>query len=90
MSKYCIVNSRVVTSIIEIEPERAYLFDAIPFVEGLEVGDVYPFPKSTDEIVDDLMAENKLLKAQLHAQTERSDFIEDCLAEMATVVYGGE
>ncbi len=31
----------------------------------------------------------KLLKAQLQAQTERSDFIEDCIAEMATVVYGG-
>lgn len=37
----------------------------------------------------DLVAENKLLKAQLQAQTERSDFLEDCIAEMATVVYGG-
>lgn len=35
-------------------------------------------------------SENKLLKAQLKAQTERSDFLEDCLAEMANVVYGGE
>lgn len=36
-----------------------------------------------------LLAENKLLKAQLQAQTDRSDFIEDCIAEMATQVYGG-
>ena len=36
-----------------------------------------------------LAQENKILKAQLQAQTERSDFIEDCIAEMATVVYGG-
>lgn len=36
-----------------------------------------------------LLVENKLLKAQLQAQTERSDFIEDCIAEMATQVYGG-
>ena len=34
--------------------------------------------------------ENALLKAQLQAQTERSDFIEDCIAEMAGVVYNTE
>lgn len=37
----------------------------------------------------DLEKENKLLRAQIQAQTERSDFIEDCIAEMATQVYGG-
>lgn len=31
-----------------------------------------------------------LLKAQLKVQTERSDFIEDCIAEMAGVVYNTE
>lgn len=37
--------------------------------------------------VADLEEENKLLKAQVQAQTERSDFIEDCIAEMAGVIY---
>ena len=37
-----------------------------------------------------LQQENKLLKAQLKAQTDRSDFIEDCIAEMAGVVYNTE
>ena len=37
--------------------------------------------------IEQLQQENKLLKAQLQAQTERSDFIEDCIAEMAGVVY---
>ena len=37
-----------------------------------------------------LQQENKFLKAQLKAQTERSDFIEDCIAEMAGVVYNTE
>lgn len=37
--------------------------------------------------MEDLQAENKLLRAQVQAQTERSDFIEDCIAEMAGVVY---
>lgn len=30
---------------------------------------------------------NSLLDAQVQAQTERSDFIEDCIAEMAMQVY---
>ena len=34
--------------------------------------------------------ENKLLKAQVSAATERSDFIEDCIAEMAAQVYNDE
>ena len=40
-------------------------------------------PKTNAE----LEQENKLLKAQLNAATERSDFIEDCIAEMARQVY---
>ena len=50
-----------------------------------------PFPEEKKEItVADLIQENKLLKAQLKAQTDRSDFIEDCIAEMAGVVYNTE
>lgn len=40
-------------------------------------------PKTNAE----LEQENKLLKAQLNAATERSDFIEDCIAEMAMQIY---
>lgn len=40
-------------------------------------------PKTNAE----LEQENKLLKAQLNAATERSDFVEDCIAEMAMQVY---
>lgn len=42
-----------------------------------------------DEELKNIQQENKLLKAQLQAQTERSDFIEDCIAEMAMQVYDG-
>ena len=49
--------------------------------------DVEPEKPTT---IEDLKQENKLLKAQLKAQTERSDFIEDCIAEMAGVVYNTE
>lgn len=51
--------------------------------------DSITFPEQEDPIIK-LQQENKLLKAQLQAQTERSDFIEDCIAEMAGVVYNTE
>lgn len=36
---------------------------------------------------EELAAENKLLKQQVSALTEQQSFYEDCIAEMATVVY---
>lgn len=38
-------------------------------------------------INDELAAENKLLKQQVSALTEQQSFYEDCIAEMAAVVY---
>lgn len=46
------------------------------------------FNLSKPKSIEELEEENKLLKSQLKAQVDRSDFIEDCIAEMATVVYG--
>lgn len=45
--------------------------------------EVVPSPMSNAE----LEAENKLLKAQIAAQSDRADFVEDCIAEMAMQVY---
>lgn len=42
---------------------------------------------TTDERVAALEEENTLLKAQITAQSEQMDFYEDCIAEMAAVVY---
>ena len=36
---------------------------------------------------NELAAENKLLKQQVSALTEQQSFYEDCIAEMAEVVY---
>ena len=55
--------------------------------EGQEIKpDPTPEPESKPT-VEELANENKLLKVQLQAQTERSDFMEDCVAEMTTKVY---
>ncbi len=45
--------------------------------------EVAPSPMSNAE----LETENKLLKAQIAAQSDRADFVEDCIAEMAMQVY---
>ena len=50
-------------------------------------------PPTNEELAAQLVEckkENKLLKAQVSAATERSDFIEDCIAEMAVQVYSDE
>lgn len=43
--------------------------------------------KANEKSKAEIVAENALLKAQRAAATERSDFIEDCIAEMAMRVY---
>ena len=35
----------------------------------------------------DLEADNSLLKQQLKAASDQNDFLEDCIAEMAGIVY---
>lgn len=42
---------------------------------------------TTKERVAALEAENKLLKEQVSAQADQAEFYEDCIAEMAAVVY---
>lgn len=37
--------------------------------------------------IEKLEKENSLLKAQIKAMSDRNDFIEDCIAEMAMTVY---
>lgn len=40
-----------------------------------------------ERAVDNLVAENSLLKSQLQALLSRNEFIEDCMAEMAMQIY---
>lgn len=49
-----------------------------------------PEPEITptaEERLFSLEEENSMLKAQINAQSEQMDFYEDCIAEMAMVVY---
>ena len=56
--------------------------------EEMNADYVPPEVKPTDaERILQLESEKKLLTAQVQALSDRNDFMEDCIAEMATIVY---
>ena len=59
------------------------IWDGSDWQQAHPAPEVKPSPMSNAE----LEAENKLLKAQIAAQSDRADFVEDCIAEMAMQVY---
>lgn len=70
-------------------PQYAYVRDGDPkwrerTKEEMDADYVPPEPVKT---VDELAAENELLRAQVKALSDRGEFIEDCIAEMAMQVY---
>lgn len=70
-------------------PRYAYVPDGDPkwrerTQEEIDADYVPPEPVKT---VDELAAENDLLRAQIQALSDRGEFIEDCIAEMAMQVY---
>ena len=64
-------------------PETATADEIAAWEKEHPAPEVVPSPMSNAE----LEAENKLLKAQIAAQSDRADFVEDCIAEMAMQVY---
>lgn len=43
--------------------------------------------KTDTERIQDLETDNNLLKQQLKAASDQNEFLEDCIAEMAEIVY---
>lgn len=92
---YCIVDANgIIENIIVCEDDSAAAeFGAVPSYDGASIGAAYdppPVPDpapTTEDRVATLEAENKTLKAQVSAQSEQMDFYEECIAEMASVVY---
>lgn len=68
-----------------VNPETKELNFSYPDPNEPEVEQPYEAPLS--EKVASLEQENQLLKAQNNALSERADFIEDVVAEMAAQVY---
>ena len=68
-----------------VNPETKELEFSYPDPNEPEVEQPYQEPLS--EQIEKIKEENKLLKAQNNATSERADFIEDVLAEIAMQVY---
>lgn len=86
-------DKRAVVSMVEPTDHPYFIVDELPegegalMVEGETLCRVPIFIEEPNNPFAIVEAENKLLKAQLKAQTDRFDFLEDCLAEMAMIVY---
>ena len=103
--RYAVIEDGVVTNIIVLYPSNAKDFPgAVPCGDvPVGIGDTWDgqdFYRDGEKVVSPLTAarqevqtmqeELPMLKAQIQAISDRNDFIEDCIAEMATVVYADE
>ena len=88
---YCIINNEnIIENIIVADEEFALAIGAKPSYDGAVIGDTYsppPPPPTIDERVTTLESDNTLLKQQLKAASDQNDFRENCIAEMAEIVY---
>ena len=88
---YCIVNDEnVIENIIVADEEFALSIGAKPSYDGANIGEAYnppPPPPTIDERVTTPESENDLLKQQVKAASDQNDFLADCIAEMAGIVY---
>lgn len=91
--EYCILNADgVIENIIVSDKEFAESIGAKESYNGAAIGLEYnppekPFEPTLGDRVTSLENENKVLSAQIQAQCESTDFLEDCLVEMASIVY---
>ena len=92
MKMYCLVQDGIIQGFAAFEENEE--FDPsiwkLSYPEA-KIGDVYnPNPKpdpTLNERVTTLESDNTLLKQQLKAASDQNDFLEDCIAEMAGIVY---
>ena len=91
--EYCIVEDGVIVNVIVAEADFAAEIGALPGYDGAAIGGAYtppppePEPPTTDERLEKLENENKLLREQVSAQADQAEFYEECIAEMAAIVY---
>ena len=85
-------DDRTIVSVIPFDDRPYITVDELPEGDGplmcTEDGTLYRGPIPQEPVLPpDPMEEIKLLKQQLKAASDQNDFLEDCIAEMAGIVY---
>ena len=99
---YAIIENNIVSNIAESNHALNENWVAVPFGACVSIGSSYynnifydangepiltPEVNLTQNKIKELEEENVLKTAQIQALSDRNDFLEDCLAEMAGIVY---
>lgn len=85
-------DDRTIVSVIPFDDRPYITVEELPEGDGplmcTEDGTLYRGPIPQEPVLPpDPMEEIKLLKQQLKAASDQNDFLEDCIAEMAGIVY---
>lgn len=85
-------DDRTIVSVIPFDDRPYITVDELPEGDGplmcTEDGTLYRGPIPQEPVLPpDPMEEIKILKQQLKAASDQNDFLEDCIAEMAEIVY---
>lgn len=85
-------DDRTIVSVIPFDDRPYITVEELPEGDGplmcTEDGTLYRGPIPQEPVLPpDPMDEIKLLKQQLKAASDQNEFLEDCIAEMAGIVY---
>ena len=100
--RYAIIENDIVINIVISNKQLEANWIAIPICCPVGIGDSYingcfydvkgnirhtQSDALMQSHIDDLEKENSLLIAQIQALSDRNDFLEDCMAEIAGTIY---
>lgn len=88
--RYVTVTSDGVRKVTQTSPfKEEDLSNQIEKILPISFNGTYAIEDVPDsEVIGILYSENNLLRNQISALSQRGEFIEDCIAEMAGMVYG--
>jgi len=74
--------------LLDAEGKETMLFGGVSDFSAYEIeGGEWEIPIPIPSDIEQIKAENDLLKAQVQALVDRGEFMEDCIAELAMQVY---
>lgn len=80
---FFVVENNLITNAVVADPQVAESMGLLPAIDGKWIGDRYDDTPTNVELAQ----ENKILRAQIQAATAQADFLEECIVEMAQVIY---